>query len=127
MAFISCEECGGDVSDKAESCPKCGCPVRSETHSLDATKTSIATRTPIYGLFIGLALPFVIWPLFFIPIAGQILCLAALCLPFVLPFLMKKGDCPNCQKKNRFTKANKKCSRCKKTLYIDGTRIVVDR
>lgn len=27
MALIKCEECGKDVSDKAKSCPNCGCPI----------------------------------------------------------------------------------------------------
>jgi len=26
MALINCEECNHQFSDKAESCPKCGCP-----------------------------------------------------------------------------------------------------
>ena len=30
MALINCEECGHDVSDKASSCPNCGCPVKKE-------------------------------------------------------------------------------------------------
>ena len=29
MAIITCPECGKDVSDKAKSCPNCGCPVES--------------------------------------------------------------------------------------------------
>ena len=29
MALIKCPECGKDVSDRAESCPNCGCPVES--------------------------------------------------------------------------------------------------
>lgn len=27
MALINCTECGREVSDKATSCPHCGCPV----------------------------------------------------------------------------------------------------
>ena len=27
MALIKCPECGKEVSDKALSCPKCGCPI----------------------------------------------------------------------------------------------------
>ena len=27
MALIKCEECGREISDKAESCPNCGCPI----------------------------------------------------------------------------------------------------
>lgn len=27
MALINCQECGKEISDKATSCPNCGCPV----------------------------------------------------------------------------------------------------
>lgn len=27
MALIKCPECGTEVSDKAASCPRCGCPI----------------------------------------------------------------------------------------------------
>lgn len=30
MAMIICKECGKEVSDKANSCPNCGCPISSE-------------------------------------------------------------------------------------------------
>ena len=29
MALIKCIECGNNVSEYAESCPKCGCPMSS--------------------------------------------------------------------------------------------------
>jgi DNA-directed RNA polymerase subunit RPC12/RpoP len=28
MALIKCSECGKEISDKAQSCPNCGCPVK---------------------------------------------------------------------------------------------------
>ena len=28
MALIKCPECGREVSDRADSCPNCGCPVK---------------------------------------------------------------------------------------------------
>ena len=34
MALVKCSECGAYVSEKASSCPKCGCP-------LDITKQVI--------------------------------------------------------------------------------------
>ncbi len=30
MALIKCPECGKDISDKAVSCPNCGCPIGQE-------------------------------------------------------------------------------------------------
>lgn len=35
MSLIPCKECGKDVSDLAESCPHCGCPV---SHTLKDRK-----------------------------------------------------------------------------------------
>ena len=36
MALIKCSECGTEVSDKAEKCPKCACPIagikKEESH-----------------------------------------------------------------------------------------------
>lgn len=31
MALIKCPECGKEISDKAKSCPGCGCPISSST------------------------------------------------------------------------------------------------
>lgn len=31
VALIKCPDCGRDVSDRAESCPNCGCPVESSS------------------------------------------------------------------------------------------------
>ena len=30
MALIKCKECGKEVSDKAKTCPNCGCPIFKE-------------------------------------------------------------------------------------------------
>lgn len=30
MALISCSECSKQVSDKAQTCPNCGCPINSQ-------------------------------------------------------------------------------------------------
>ena len=27
MSLIKCSECGKEISDKASSCPQCGCPI----------------------------------------------------------------------------------------------------
>lgn len=34
MAMIKCPECGGKISDKAKSCPKCGCPINEEKENI---------------------------------------------------------------------------------------------
>ncbi len=49
MAMIKCPECGRDVSDKAPSCPNCGCPINSNA----AAKTD---RSADIEKFLDLAL-----------------------------------------------------------------------
>lgn len=48
MALIACPECGGQVSDRAPSCPHCGVPVASaQTAASDGTgASSSAQRQP---------------------------------------------------------------------------------
>lgn len=33
MALIKCPECGKEISDKAEACPNCGCPIKASNSS----------------------------------------------------------------------------------------------
>ena len=42
MALIKCNECGHEVSDKAQSCPNCGCPIES----LGATQEELMDEEP---------------------------------------------------------------------------------
>ena len=42
MALIKCSECGGTVSDKAEKCPHCGCPVSCIIQNLQEDDENIA-------------------------------------------------------------------------------------
>lgn len=30
MALIKCQECGKEISNKANTCPNCGCPIEKE-------------------------------------------------------------------------------------------------
>lgn len=41
MALINCEECGKEVSDKANFCPNCGCPVKDNKEE---------SKVIVYGL-----------------------------------------------------------------------------
>lgn len=34
MALIKCQECGKEISDKATSCPHCGCPLIEKNHCI---------------------------------------------------------------------------------------------
>mgnify|MGYP002707457350 CR=1 FL=1 len=42
MAMIKCPECGKEISDKAESCPQCGCPLRSGCTDVEPIKKKSA-------------------------------------------------------------------------------------
>jgi len=39
MALIQCDECGGEVSDKAESCPDCGAPIAGTVTTQQTSKS----------------------------------------------------------------------------------------
>lgn len=59
MALIKCPECGKEISDKATSCPNCGCP---STDIEDAEKINDTTQG-ILALFLcvlGLIMAFII-------------------------------------------------------------------
>ena len=65
MALIKCSECGKEISDKATSCPNCGCPINGEVdepnvphcpacNSTDIEKISTASKvgkTLLFGIF----------------------------------------------------------------------------
>lgn len=40
MALIKCPECENEISDKAEACPKCGCPISKASDSISETSSS---------------------------------------------------------------------------------------
>lgn len=51
MALIKCPECGRDVSDRAASCPGCGCPVQqvlTPKGELKYVRTMTAEETAAY-------------------------------------------------------------------------------
>lgn len=45
MALIKCPECQSDVSDRAHSCPKCGCPVSGSPSLSQTEKTQLIEQT----------------------------------------------------------------------------------
>jgi len=49
MALTKCEECGGQLSDRAEQCPHCGAPLRKRTRRLVAMLIGVGV-----ALFAGL-------------------------------------------------------------------------
>lgn len=38
MSLIICKECGKEISDQAESCPHCGCPVNEHISEPETPK-----------------------------------------------------------------------------------------
>ena len=52
MALIVCKECGAEVSDKAISCVKCGCPIKMPNTTLTVRASSE---------FIGLACSYAVY------------------------------------------------------------------
>lgn len=45
MALIKCPECGKEVSDKASSCPSCGCPLATIATTVSEQATTIETQS----------------------------------------------------------------------------------
>ncbi len=53
MALIKCPECGKEYSDKAPSCPNCGCPTNAESTST-STQVPEKTKKSPKGIIIGI-------------------------------------------------------------------------
>lgn len=47
MALINCPECGKEISDKAASCPNCGCPNQSQNKPIVADQVSLPKNDDI--------------------------------------------------------------------------------
>lgn len=54
MALIKCSECGADISEKAEVCPKCGCPIEVSMEQIQADRKKKVKRLVIVGIMIVL-------------------------------------------------------------------------
>lgn len=60
MALIKCPECGKEISDKAASCPQCGCPVKKPEHTnhlFDNVESTKNVMTDAKGMVITDAKP----------------------------------------------------------------------
>ena len=53
MALIKCPECGREVSDRASSCPNCGCPL-SEIIKKGVVKIKMPKTEQLAGNVMGL-------------------------------------------------------------------------
>ncbi len=49
MALIKCPDCGRDVSDKAKSCPFCGCPVVTPSGTVQIRVNPLKSGTGLNG------------------------------------------------------------------------------
>ncbi len=53
MAMIYCKECGKEISDKAEKCPHCGCPVQPKSQKSSNGKVSGLSVTALVFSILG--------------------------------------------------------------------------
>lgn len=59
MAMISCPECGKSVSDKARTCPACGCPIDTKVYCPNCGSSNVsvisglskAASVAMFGVF----------------------------------------------------------------------------
>lgn len=47
MSLITCPECGREISDKAQSCPQCGFPIKQDLSEESNGKYSIVLKEPV--------------------------------------------------------------------------------
>lgn len=48
MALIKCPSCGSMISDKAEKCPKCGCPTKNDMPHQQNDANRVVAEEPVY-------------------------------------------------------------------------------
>ncbi|MEQ2518766.1 MULTISPECIES: hypothetical protein [Bacteroides] len=54
MALVKCRQCGHDMSDKAECCPKCGCPVTPKGDNSDLQSPQKETEVVVWKAWLAL-------------------------------------------------------------------------
>lgn len=78
MALTKCDECGGNVSDRAAACPHCGNPTKAQT--IEKTGKRYKAAIVLAWLIVLVAAPtvgFAIGPLWAVAVAGIGICLGA--------------------------------------------------
>lgn len=85
MALIHCPECKKEISDKAVSCPNCGCPITAPPDDLEhfprQEKTLLICKPGIDAYILPVLL--IIWALYYfitVPILGVIFLIVAILL-----------------------------------------------
>lgn len=76
MALIKCPECKSEVSDKAKSCPKCGCPIDDSVRCIKCGSKNVET---ISGVSKGVSV--LLWG------------------PFAAGKILSKYNCKDCKHK----------------------------
>ncbi len=76
MAMIYCKECGKEISDKADKCPHCGCPMQT-SNTVSQANTSKSKEGKVSGLSITALIFSILGCTFFV---GVILAIIDLCI-----------------------------------------------
>lgn len=134
MALIVCKECGKNVSDKAASCPACGCPVAEEVKKTEISGFKTGAKgvaTGVLSLILAAVSIFLTFGSFF-GIGGKggviagIFFIAATVYCFLSAYDGFKGnifaECPYCANVAmvKFRDKYLKCSTCKKISVNRG-------
>lgn len=92
MALLTCEDCGGQVSDAAPACPSCGRPADGELggRCLRCESGALVTKTGVHGVLEVLLV--IVWTVAFLPIG----------VLFYF-YLSSKPWCPACKKRPKGT------------------------
>ena len=54
MAMIKCRECGKDVSNQADACPHCGCPVKKADAIIEAAEKKKTENLCLIGMIVAI-------------------------------------------------------------------------
>lgn len=51
MSLIKCRECGKEISDQADRCPNCGCPVEQKRYTTSFSGKKVVIKCPKCGSY----------------------------------------------------------------------------